>query len=306
MIMADNTAQLADQLERQRMADQNENALLLHFNQTGANPRMLDWMETTAIEWAALGLWDQSSPILAGGVLNVTSIYERGHGARPANMSVASKQFPPFECIPEALKNAPEYILKLSPLATTTRQWGYIATLEPYFAAGDDMTHNRNMYIATVIERNELLDSLNDRQQTLQAAYERERALASTIRELGCPLIPLLPGVLLVPLIGALDEQRAEQIIDRVLNGVGHERASHVLLDITGVPIVDTYVAAALIRTAQAASLLGARVIIVGVRPEIAQSIVSLNVDLGKIETQPNLAAAIQPLIRLAASRGTR
>jgi rsbT co-antagonist protein RsbR len=72
------------------------------------------------------------------------------------------------------------------------------------------------------------------------------------------------------------------------------------------VPIVDTYVAAALIRTAQAASLLGARVIIVGVRPEIAQSIVSLNVDLGKIETQPNLAAAIQPLIRQAAARGSR
>jgi anti-anti-sigma regulatory factor len=267
---------------------------------------MLNWMETTAIEWAALGLWDQSKPISASGALNVTSIYEREHGARPANKSVAPKSFPPFECIPEALKNSPEYILKLSPLATATRQWGYIATMERYYAAGYDTIHNRNMYIATVIERNELFDSLNDRQRTLQEAYERERALSTTIRELGCPLIPLLPGVLLVPLIGALDEQRAEQIIDRVLNGVSQERASHVLLDITGVPIVDTYVAAALIRTAQAANLLGARVIIVGVRPEIAQSIVSLNVDLGKIETQPNLAAAIQPLIRLGAARGGR
>jgi hypothetical protein len=144
MIMADNTAQLADQFEHQRMANLKENALVLHFNQAGANPRMLNWMGTTAIEWAALGLWDQSDPISAG-VLNVTSIYERGRGARPANISVASKQFPPGECISEALKNSPEYILKLSALATTTRQWGYIATLEPYFAAGDDMTRNRNM-----------------------------------------------------------------------------------------------------------------------------------------------------------------
>jgi DNA-binding LacI/PurR family transcriptional regulator/anti-anti-sigma regulatory factor len=305
MIATDTTAQLADQFERQRMAVWHENALLLHFNQAGANPRMLDWMETTPTEWAALGLWNRGDRIAAG-ELNVTSIYERGHGARPANLSVAAKQFPPFECIPEALKESPEYILKLSPLATATRQWGYIATMERYFAAGYDTIHNRNMYIANVIERTELLDSLSQRQQTLQEAYERERGLAGTIRELGCPLIPLLPGVLLVPLIGALDEHRAEQIIDRVLNGVSQERASHVLLDITGVPIVDTYVAAALIRTAQAASLLGARVIIVGVRPEIAQSIVSLNVDLGKIETRPNLAAAIQPLIRSAAARGLR
>ena len=70
-----------------------------------------------------------------------------------------------------------------------------------------------------------------------------------------------------------------------------------MLLDITGVPLVDTQVAAALIEIAQMVGLLGAKVTLVGVRPEIAQSIVGLGVDLGRLQTRPTLAAALQGLI---------
>jgi DNA-binding LacI/PurR family transcriptional regulator/anti-anti-sigma regulatory factor len=294
IISASSSTRLVNQFELQRVAAIGENSLLRFFNQTGADPRSLDWVERTAITWATIGLWDQDDHA----ALTLASVYDRSAGARALNMRVAPERFPPSELQPEQLRDDPEHLIKLSRLTTSTREWGYIATCERFTGAGYDTLNSRNSYIATMLERDALLASLTERQGTLQAAYERERLLASTIRELGCPLIPLLPGVLLVPLVGALDEQRAAQIIERVLTGVGQESADQVLLDITGVPLVDTHVAAALIRTAQAANLLGARVTLVGVRPEIAQSIVSLNVDLGAIGTQPNLAAAIQRLMR--------
>lgn len=294
IISASSSTRLINQFELQRVAAIGENSLLRFFNQTGANPRSLDWVEQTAIAWATIGLWERDDHA----ALSLVSVYERSAGARALDVHVEPERFPPSELIPARLWDDPEYLIKLSPLKTSTHEWGYIATYERFSGAGYDTLNSRNSFIATMLERDTLLASLTERQGTLQAAYERERLLATTIRELGCPLIPLLPGVLLVPLVGALDEQRATQIIERVLTGVGQERADQVLLDITGVPLVDTHVAAALIRTAQAAGLLGARVTLVGVRPEIAQSIVSLNVDLGKIETQPNLAAAIQRLMR--------
>ena len=107
-----------------------------------------------------------------------------------------------------------------------------------------------------------------------------------------------MPGVLLVPLIGTIDDQRASQIIESILEGVSREQVQRVLLDITAVPLIDTQVAAALIRTAQAVALLGARITLVGVRPEIAQSIVGLGIDLGKIDTRATLAAALQDILR--------
>jgi anti-anti-sigma factor len=160
------------------------------------------------------------------------------------------------------------------------------------------MVSNRSSYITAALEREELLGSLHERQVTLQAAYDRERNLADMIRELGCPIIPLMQGVLLVPLIGTIDAGRAAQILERVLEEVGRAQAERVLLDITGVLLVDTPVAAALVQMTRAVGLLGAKVTLVGVRPEIAQSIVGLGADLGMIETRPVLAAALPALIK--------
>jgi anti-anti-sigma regulatory factor len=135
-------------------------------------------------------------------------------------------------------------------------------------------------------------------QQTLRAAYERELALANIVRELGSPVIPLLPSVLLIPLVGAIDSGRAQQIIEAVLQGVTTHQATTVLLDISGVPLVDTQVANSLVQISRAASLLGARVVLVGMRPEIAQSIVGLGIELSQLVTQPTLAAAVRLLLK--------
>jgi rsbT co-antagonist protein RsbR len=104
--------------------------------------------------------------------------------------------------------------------------------------------------------------------------------------------------VLLVPLVGAIDAARAQQIIERVLEGVNAEQAEIVLLDLTGVPLVDSHVASSLVQTARAATLLGAEVLLVGIRPEIAQSIIGLGLDLQRIRTFSSLAVALQSLRR--------
>jgi anti-anti-sigma regulatory factor len=146
---------------------------------------------------------------------------------------------------------------------------------------------------SNALEREALMRSLAAQRESLSLAFERERLLTATVRELGCPILPLAAGVLLIPLIGAIDSGRAQQFIEALLQGISRHRATTVLLDITGVPVVDTQVANTFIQATHAATLLGARVVLVGVRPEIAHSIVALGIDLRHMTTAPSLAMAL-------------
>jgi anti-anti-sigma regulatory factor len=155
---------------------------------------------------------------------------------------------------------------------------------------------------STVVERTAAL------QRAMDAAEQRETHLARTledlsasqaaIRELSAPVIPVLPGVLVAPLIGVLDSARAADLTSNVLGMVEREQASQVIFDITGVPLVDTHVAQVLLETTTAVRLLGAEALLVGIRPEVAQTLVGLNIDLAAIRTFPNLRAAITALLR--------
>ncbi len=106
------------------------------------------------------------------------------------------------------------------------------------------------------------------------------RLQAAALQDLATPLIPISSQVLALPLVGAVDTQRAQQVIEALLRGVEASRAHTAILDITGVPLVDTQVANALLTAAQAVRLLGAQVILTGIRPEVAQTLVGLGVDL--------------------------
>jgi PAS domain S-box-containing protein len=117
---------------------------------------------------------------------------------------------------------------------------------------------------------------------------------ATALAELSTPLIQLNQATILMPLIGTIDSQRANGVITSLLDGVNEYKARVAILDLTGVPIVDTQVASALIRAAQAVRLLGAQVILTGIRPEIAQTLVALGVDLGEVVTRSNLQMAIE------------
>jgi rsbT co-antagonist protein RsbR len=116
---------------------------------------------------------------------------------------------------------------------------------------------------------------------------------AARIRELSTPIIPVHTGVLVLPLVGAIDSYRAGQIMEALLEGIGREQADVVIIDITGVPMVDTGVGNYLLQAARAARLLGSRVVLVGISAEIAQTIVQLGVDLSDITTHADLQAGI-------------
>lgn len=119
------------------------------------------------------------------------------------------------------------------------------------------------------------------------------RQQEEALRLLSTPLIPISDQVLVMPLVGALDARRAEQVIETLLAGVSRSGARAVILDVTGVAVMDTHVADVLLRAARAVNLLGARVILTGIRPEVAQTVVALGVDFAGIITCGTLQAGI-------------
>jgi rsbT co-antagonist protein RsbR len=124
-----------------------------------------------------------------------------------------------------------------------------------------------------------------------EAVIQRQ---AHEILELSTPVIQVWDGVLVAPLIGTLDSRRTQQVMGGLLERIVETRSSVALLDITGVPAVDTQTARHLIDTMTAVRLLGAQMVVTGVRPAIAQSLVHLGVDLGQIVTRPTLAAGLR------------
>lgn len=119
------------------------------------------------------------------------------------------------------------------------------------------------------------------------------RAQARAITDLSTPLIPITDEILVMPIIGVMDSDRASQVMESLLRGLSSSRGRYAIIDITGVPIVDTQVANALIRAAHAARLLGAQVVLTGIRPEVAQTLASLDTNLDGILTLGTLQSAI-------------
>jgi rsbT co-antagonist protein RsbR len=131
-------------------------------------------------------------------------------------------------------------------------------------------------------------------------------AQRAALRELSTPLIPLAEGVLVMPLVGTIDAARAEQILQTLLDGVSAERARVAILDITGVKIVDAQVASALIRAAHAVRLLGAQVILTGIRAEVAQTLVQIGTELGDLTTRSTLQSGIAHAVRVLGNQPAR
>ena len=109
---------------------------------------------------------------------------------------------------------------------------------------------------------------------------EQARAQARQIAELSTPLIPLDAGTLLMPLLGALDPARAQQMLEVLLTGVRERKARVVILDVSGVPTIDVEAAEALHRCARGLRLLGARCVVTGIRPAVADELVELGIEL--------------------------
>jgi rsbT co-antagonist protein RsbR len=167
---------------------------------------------------------------------------------------------------------------------------------KPYFAAlRADAGKDANALADQVWRATELLDALG--LHTVKAYQKsREEVINRQQREmleLSTPVVKLWEGILALPMIGTLDSARTQVVMENLLQKVVETGAQIAILDITGVPTVDTLVAQHLLKTVTALRLMGAECIISGVRPQIAQTIVHLGVDLQGVTTKANLADAL-------------
>jgi len=131
---------------------------------------------------------------------------------------------------------------------------------------------------------------------------ERERVIRQqqeAIRELSTPVLQVRERLLILPIIGVIDPQRARQLTEQLLRGIRTNRAKVVVIDITGVAAMDATVANHLVQTVEASRLLGATVIVTGLSPEIAQTLVTIGVELGKMNTVGDLQGGIEQAERL-------
>jgi rsbT co-antagonist protein RsbR len=126
-------------------------------------------------------------------------------------------------------------------------------------------------------------------QRSREAIIARQQ---QELLELSTPVVQLWDGVLAVPLIGTLDSARTQMVMENLLQRIVETRSAIAIVDITGVPLVDTLVAQHLLKTVAAARLMGAECLISGIRPHIAQTIVHLGVELGDVTTKATLADA--------------
>ncbi len=131
-------------------------------------------------------------------------------------------------------------------------------------------------------------------QEQIRQSLEVQARLAETIRELAAPIVPVMAGVLILPLVGTIDSERARHITDDMLQAIARQRARVLLIDITGVPVVDTMVADLLIRAVRSARLLGCEAVLVGIRAEVAQTMIHLGVDLGGLVTRRSLQDGLE------------
>jgi rsbT co-antagonist protein RsbR len=169
------------------------------------------------------------------------------------------------------------------------------AALRQTYAADAVRLNTETMLASAVLDKLGLV--------TIEAHQRgREQVIARQQQELldlSTPVIKLWDGILVVPLIGTLDSERTQTVMESLLEAIVKQGATVAIMDITGVPTVDTLVAQHLLKTVAAARLMGADCIISGIRPQIAQTIVHLGVDLGDVATKSTVADAL----RLALAR---
>jgi rsbT co-antagonist protein RsbR len=149
-------------------------------------------------------------------------------------------------------------------------------------------------------------DSSNDAaflQHELDDMREQYARLESVISELAVPVVPLLDGVIVLPLVGTIDTRRAQQVIESLLTGIAEQQADVAIIDITGVPLVDTQVASYIGQAIRAASLLGAHVVLSGIGARIAQTLVALDIDFSSVTTCANLRDGIETALAFKGMR---
>lgn len=163
------------------------------------------------------------------------------------------------------------------------------------------LSSSENRWLLLLRDATPLLASERSLLQTngvLQNVIEEQQHLLYMIRQLGTPVLPIYSRIVVLPLVGHIDGGRAEHVMDAVLAAIVRYQAEVVIIDITGVSVVDTAVANSLLQTVRAADLIGTLSILVGISAEVARSMVHLGVGLDRVVTRRDLQAGIAYALR--------
>lgn len=198
----------------------------------------------------------------------------------------------------------------LTDLSATRAKGGYTSSetatfvfslKKPLFTAlQEELGQDGSTLAAAAWQATELLDRLGlltveAFQKTREDVISRQQ---QELLELSTPVVRLWENVLALPLIGTLDSARTQVVMQNLLEAIVQTRSDYAIIDITGVPVVDTLVAQHLLKTVAAARLMGADCLISGIRPQIAQTIIHLGVDLTNVTTKATLADAFAVALR--------
>ncbi|GAB4119189.1 MAG: STAS domain-containing protein [Roseiflexaceae bacterium] len=238
---------------------------------------------------------------------------------------LASIVLPSFHLLPIALVSlaASGYVLATNPDPVISTSYfallffvvvvcalAYLSavSVERAFAITRAARHELEQANLSLVANNDALEDrvvqrTTDLQQALQIIQQREQQLQRTLEELGqsqatvnrlsAPVLPVAVGVLVAPLIGVVDTERAEILMNTLLQTTQQQQARFIILDVTGILMIDTQVANVILHATRSLRLIGARVILTGIRPEVAQTLVGLGIDLQEILVRSTLDAGI-------------
>jgi anti-anti-sigma regulatory factor len=173
------------------------------------------------------------------------------------------------------------------------------SALEKAYAEVERQVRERTAELEREIEERE-----RAQEESVRLQQEVIEAQKQALQELSTPIIPVMDRVLVMPLVGSVDSMRARDITRALLAGIREERAKVVILDITGVPVVDSEVADHLNKTIQAARLKGAQTIVTGISDAVAETIVDLGIDWGEIQTLQDLKSGLRVVMERMERRG--
>lgn len=248
-------------------------------------PTPAGWMMSQVAEWTSPGITPQIDNPALQRVYYGESGFERWERLLSQNQIIQGNiaDFPPSE--QEMLMAQHIRSLVVAPIFVGSTWWGFIGFDQCETTYVWDPVEIEALRSAAVI----FGAALYRRQMERQILEAQQQAL----RELATPLIPITDEIVVMPLIGAIDDWRAQQVMQILLEGVARRKTRLVILDITGVPAVDIQVAQTLLQAAKAVKLLGARVMLTGVQPLLAETLIRLGVDLQDIQAQSSLQAGI-------------
>lgn len=282
------------------------------MSQTSRIPRILAEHEAALLaEWT-----EEQASALRGGAARISEAELRREAGEFLALLRATAQTA-GSTMPEGPAWAPVHEL-LAAISRSRAQQGFspaetatfvLSLKRPLFTrlaselAGDTAALAQETWNATLLLDRLGLFTTESYQRTREEVIRRQQ---QELLELSTPVVKIWDGVLAVPLIGTLDSERTQVVMENLLQRIVETGAQVAIVDITGVPTVDTLVAQHLIKTVQAARLMGADCVISGIRPQIAQTMVHLGIVLQDVVTKATLADAIAHALRLSGLAVTR